>query len=264
MGCLKLEILDQQYKRTEPKVSYRQKELTFDFCAGKERRLLVYAYCYNNPLKYIDPTGKSGEAVIDEENKTITVNVHMIFYGGAATKENAEKVKDGMQKMWNDADGKLTRKGVEYSVKYNVTYQIESERDASDMAKSNTNVQNNFVRLEDKGQSQFFSNAGYFSMSDGATTWSHEMGHNLGLNYHSDYVSGTTPNIMVPRNARDATTGEVVNPATRTVQQRDVQNTFRGAFWLDGRARIGSGRVANTIFDKNGGIKYEDKGIQRR
>ena len=32
MGCIKLSILDEQYKKTEIRVSYNKKELTFNFC----------------------------------------------------------------------------------------------------------------------------------------------------------------------------------------------------------------------------------------
>jgi len=49
MGCIKLEILDQQYKRTEIKVSSPQKELTSNFFVTSTRREIV--------VKYVDPTG---------------------------------------------------------------------------------------------------------------------------------------------------------------------------------------------------------------
>jgi RHS repeat-associated protein len=32
-----------------------------------------YAYCYNNPLKFIDPTGKEGVVVVNEKTQTLTV-----------------------------------------------------------------------------------------------------------------------------------------------------------------------------------------------
>ena len=59
MGCLKLSILDEQYK-TEQNVS-SHKELTPFFYVKNERRVLLYAYCNNNPLRWIDPTGMSPE-----------------------------------------------------------------------------------------------------------------------------------------------------------------------------------------------------------
>jgi hypothetical protein len=57
MGCVKLEILDEQYKRTELKISYFNKKLTPNFCAENACNVTIYAYCNNNPIMYTDPTG---------------------------------------------------------------------------------------------------------------------------------------------------------------------------------------------------------------
>jgi RHS repeat-associated protein len=100
MACLKLSILDEQYKRTELKVSYFKKELTSNFCAENVRSssfnskemdsetgmfyysaryynpptfisrdplfekyhfFSPYAMTFNNPLRWIDMTGMEPE-----------------------------------------------------------------------------------------------------------------------------------------------------------------------------------------------------------
>lgn len=87
MGCLKLHISEHQYKRTELKVSYINKELTLKNSAVKERSYLKaryydprtsiwisvdplaekypshspYNYCINNPINVIDPDGRDIE-----------------------------------------------------------------------------------------------------------------------------------------------------------------------------------------------------------
>ena len=50
MGCVKLHILDEQYKRTELRVSYINKKLTSNFCAENLRSGML--------IKYIDPDGR--------------------------------------------------------------------------------------------------------------------------------------------------------------------------------------------------------------
>jgi len=51
LGCLKLHILEQQDKRTELKVSYRNKELTLKNTVLKERRETL--------IRFIDPDGRA-------------------------------------------------------------------------------------------------------------------------------------------------------------------------------------------------------------
>ena len=51
MGCLKLHILDKQYKRTELRVSYFNKKLTQSFCADNLRRWTL--------VSRIDPDGRA-------------------------------------------------------------------------------------------------------------------------------------------------------------------------------------------------------------
>ena len=49
MGCVKLHILDKQYKRTELKISYTNKELNFNNSVQNERKGTL--------IRYVDPNG---------------------------------------------------------------------------------------------------------------------------------------------------------------------------------------------------------------
>jgi hypothetical protein len=71
MGCVKLHILDEQYKRTELKVCYSKNELTQNFCAENPYSVRVYAYCNNNPIMLIDPDGMEAKPY-DKWNRLTT------------------------------------------------------------------------------------------------------------------------------------------------------------------------------------------------
>ena len=84
MGCIKLDILENHYKTPELKIVYAKKELTSKKSSSEERNyyharyydprtsvflgvdplaekyagVSPFAYCLNNPIKYIDPDGR--------------------------------------------------------------------------------------------------------------------------------------------------------------------------------------------------------------
>ena len=61
MGCVKLHLLDQQYKNTELKVSYINKKLTLNNSAVNERRAIL--------VNMIDPNGMWSDWVEDRQKR---------------------------------------------------------------------------------------------------------------------------------------------------------------------------------------------------
>jgi len=64
MGCVKLDILDEQYKRTEIRLSSRRKNLTSDFCAENAGSFLVHGNHLSSTQLITDITGNVQQAIL--------------------------------------------------------------------------------------------------------------------------------------------------------------------------------------------------------
>jgi RHS repeat-associated protein len=247
-----------------------------DPSAAKYTSWSPYNYTYNNPIKYIDPTGRDGVAVIDEKKHKITVQMKFVFYGSKASGSIARAAGDEIVNQYNGAKGKVTIDGKTYKVKMQVSYTVVSESKAKGMAKDNTDARLNFVRVEQNNTAQgrsFFEiggNSGFFNTSDNlgtSTTAPHEVGHGFGLMHSEpDQRGNGQPNIMAARGtlvdpeyqydqkSAAGTPGGTINPAKRLVTQENITNMFnRVGFNKDGIGVIG-GPLTNYIYDSNGNV----------
>ncbi|GHT00793.1 hypothetical protein FACS189421_13220 [Bacteroidia bacterium] len=77
MGCIKLHILDEQYKSTELKISYFNKELTENNSVENPRRWTL--------VKYVDPDGKD----IKLYNVFLNTNGNYEYKNGVSTTTNS-------------------------------------------------------------------------------------------------------------------------------------------------------------------------------
>jgi len=233
-----------------------------------EKTMDIYGYVWNNPIKFIDPDGQSGEPTLDKKNKTITINQHLIFYGGKATSKLSDKIATGISSQWNGANGRVKVGGVEYKVKFKVTYETVSEVDAKKMASGNTDIKNNFIRVEDgkNGESSFTQELGansyYFNTDDdlaGSTTPAHEIGHGLGLDHTNKggQNENDVPDIMEARGTQvhpkwsKKGPSNSIDPNFRRVDKTEVYDVLKGVrFDKNGKGKIG--KTTNKIYDKNG------------
>jgi RHS repeat-associated protein len=258
--------------------------MTIDPLASKYAHQTPYAGLDNNPINIVDPTGMSGEPVIDKDKKTITVTSNITFYGSAGSADLATKAAQNIQDQWNNAGGKVTIGGVEYSVKFSVTGSYNDKLTADDVSK-NTDIMNNFIKIVESGidvsqMDGLGSNTGVFLKSNiedkSSTTETHEFGHGFGLDHPTDTdlrsPAGSTtkagpPGIMYPRGTAvdanytydpskgatsvDPTTGartNTINPTTRRVNQTDINNLGLDKLKYNpttGKAQLG--KITNTF-----------------
>ena len=224
--------------------------------------LSPYAYCANNPLRYVDPSGESGELVYDHKAKTVTIHSKLYFYGSEATKERSKIIANGIAANWNSANAKIDVRGKEYSIKFAISYETVTEEKAIELAANNTSARNNFIRVERGGKESsgtysykdiYGSNSFWFNIDDGlnSTTFSHEYGHGLGLEHPTEDLSRATsrPHIMIPRNTpygrywsiKKGENNYIVNPNSRRVTSSQVSEAIRN---------YNGGMVTNKIYNE--------------
>lgn len=217
-----------------------------------------YNYVLNNPASLLDPDGRSAESTIDDKNKTITVKMHYVFYGGGATEKNKDAAIKNINDMFNANAGKdgWSDAGDGWKIKVEVTGEVTDEAGAEELASdSEGNSLYNFVRVEDetyvaddKGEpgSRMFgydpegSNSGMWASHDMTdTTPSHETGHGLGINYNSHRDNG----IMK------------AGTNNRKVTSEDLSDIRRGVL-RDGRPRTGIIEAVKSLFTGTRTVDY--------
>ena len=112
-----------------------------------------YAYCANNPVKYVDPDGRDFDTEIDQENKTITIRAK--YYTSENNKDELQKALD----VWNKQSGSycyVIGKGKE-QIKYTIKFDLQ--------------IETFFIKL----------NADKNKIPNSNRTLAHEVGHTLGL-----------------------------------------------------------------------------------
>jgi hypothetical protein len=162
-----------------------------------------YATFNCNPILYDDPTGKSGEASINKQTKTITVTSVFVFYGSGSSPEIAKQTASTIQKAYNDAHATVKVDGVVYNVQFkivgvdanSVLSKFDKKTQEAGLEKAITNnkdIRANYVRLENESDNWSGSsytdgqgaNTGYWSTDqiaqNGGTTEPHEYNHSLG------------------------------------------------------------------------------------
>ena len=173
-----------------------------------------YTYCYNNPVKYIDPTGKDGLVVVDEENKTITIKVNIILHtkrlGTAILSQAAKDYKKAIMDKWGkDENGNpwtIQHNEESYTVNFDVNVSVDQN---SYKAKNrNYNGMNNYIEVVSAGyRSKVHNcNSGIWALPTSAhNSAPHEFGHLLGLkDRYSEYKTKSGYRSSMPHQGWEA------------------------------------------------------------
>jgi hypothetical protein len=72
-----------------------------DPMAEKYYSISPYTYCNNNPVNVIDPDGRDGIAVVDKENRTITIN-QTFYYNSQYPNMAGQVITQNVSKRGNE------------------------------------------------------------------------------------------------------------------------------------------------------------------
>jgi hypothetical protein len=187
-----------------------------------------------------------GEAGLDKQKRQVIITSHIITYGGAASTELTQLIRDEIETMWNDAQGSVVLGNETFLVQFRISAETKKEITELEVLQ-NVDPRNNYFRIEEfvHGNISFVDglgcNTGYFLLENlykGSTTAAHEYGHTLGLDHpnYLDIRGSGVPGIMYPRGTLvdaeyqyDPTVpagqkGGTMHPMYRKVKQQDIQN----------------------------------------
>jgi hypothetical protein len=174
------------------------------------------------------------------------IHSHITTYGNAADETITESIREEIETMWNEVNGRIKFNNGIANVVFRITASYQPNITPVEIYQ-NLDPHNNYFRIEEfaHGNISFVDglgcNSGYFKLENlykGSTTAAHEYGHTIGLEHpdNIDYRGKGVPGIMYPRGTLvdpqyqydpskpAGVTGGTLFPIHRKVRQHDIDD----------------------------------------
>jgi RHS repeat-associated protein len=220
---------------------------------GDPQQWNMYQYARNNPLRYLDPSGKKVQVSVtndanDPKKKHITLKASFAIYSGNkdVDKGKLDKAKDRVKQVVEGSwKGSFVKKGITYDVKTEVTVQVSSSKEEAMKSgagnvlevgvtapgEKGDHVDNNFL-----GSKPDFGKVDYMDLM-GGEVGAHEFTHFMGVDDHDGKNLSNT-------NGVDA--GWAMHPMQATAQDFE---------WALGKT-IDSGKTTDMLQAGSCGIAF--------
>ena len=216
-----------------------------------------YAYCANNPVKYVDPDGKDYDVYYDGASITIRATYFTDEY-------SAESAKNAVS-FWNDLNGQFTMDGLPVNFDFNVS--VVSSADIPEgvsstsyiNAKVNATVSSNSYIIKDIGNTNINGQTGSGRLvtvdKERAThlTGAHEIDHTVGLQH-------SNAGLMTPASSDSNRSKKVSKGEIKTIIQRAVKGK---ALKDENGNSAGKGYFHNNSEDPNIKFKYKMEELKK-
>ena len=153
-----------------------------------------YVYCYDNPVRMIDPDGRDAQITINKDKKTITIKANIILKGLRATQELADKYKEDIMKTWGSVKN-YKHEGENYKINWQIDVRVKTRDEREDY----NGINNYITPFNPYEETNRYDRKGSFVENCNTGDWRsifsdiwpnpapHEFGHILGL--RDRYVS---------------------------------------------------------------------------